>query len=130
MLQRAEAKESATGDLPKRRETPLGAVKNSSVAGWLAATGCSSDTINSSLLFLQTILCSTWSATRPPTSLPATLRSVRGENSIQQRKLTTDAKARGEYVRTHFKNMREVAAALNGVFYPQRSLPSMLTTQA
>lgn len=27
------------------------------------------------------------------------------------------AKARGEYLRTHFKNMREVAAALSGEFY-------------
>lgn len=26
------------------------------------------------------------------------------------------AKARGEYVRTHFKNMREVAAAISGKF--------------
>lgn len=27
------------------------------------------------------------------------------------------AKARGEYLRTHFKNMREVAAALSGEFW-------------
>lgn len=36
--------------------------------------------------------------------------------------ILTAARARGEYLRTHFKNMREVAAALSGVFMIRRAL--------
>jgi hypothetical protein len=53
-------------------------------------------------------------------SPPATRRSVRSDGKCWNyggcdlTRLSVVAKARGEYVRTHFKNMREVAAALNG----------------
>lgn len=38
----------------------------------------------------------------------------------------TVAKARGEYVRTHFKNMREVAAAISGMFIILRNYLSAI----
>jgi len=63
--------------------------------------------------------CKLQSVTPPPPSLPTPkkvgLELVKLEDG---RKLTvlvsTAARARGEYLRTHFKNMREVAAALTG----------------
>ena len=40
-------------------------------------------------------------------------------NWCEQDLWSTAARARGEYLRTHFKNMREVAAALTGNLFIQ-----------
>ena len=67
------------------------------------------------LIFLQFVM--------PPPSSPQTLKKVgqvtviRGTGTERDDYLRLASRSRGEYLRTHFKNMREVAAALRGKPY-------------
>lgn len=55
------------------------------------------------------------SSTRTPRSVRVRMAERTGQDMLETGTLTgTVAKARGEYVRTHFKNTREVAAAISG----------------